>query len=162
MTGKDFEDELLELLRKYVDERGVVMRRRQEFRMRGGDFQADQYVDFMVDSPDSELYLGVEAKKATASSSPAFYFSNYFPVEQIKSQFEYGERSGRTMYTIVMVRDYDGEDVMVLYPLEYFYSLAVEEGEKSVGWDELVDAGIVVGDTISKEDFDAADALINE
>lgn len=139
--SRDFEDDLLEALQEYVGDNGVAMRRRQEFRSRGGKFQGDQFVDIMVDSPQPEFYLGIEAKKATASSSGKFYFSNHYPRDQVRDQAEYGDRSGREIFTAVLVRDYEGEDYRLLFPVEYFEQV-VESGEAGVPFPELLEDGV--------------------
>lgn len=153
--SNDFEDALLESLNELVDDNGVAMRRRQEFRMRGGSFQADQFVDFMVDSPQERFYLGVEAKTAKASSAAKWYFSNYYPAEQVESQMEYGEKSGREMFVAIEVRDYEGDDYWLLFPIEYFWGYVMED-DKSIEWHDLVEAGIPWGDGLTGVHLDDA------
>jgi hypothetical protein len=148
--SRDFEDDLLEELQEYVGDDGIAMRRRQEYRMRGGKFQADQFVDLMVDSPKPEYYLGIEAKKATDGGSGKFYFSNHYPRDQVRSQSDYSDKSGREVFTAVKIRDHEGEDVLLLFPVEYFLQL-VEDGEAGVEFDELVSDGVEWTDGFTAE-----------
>lgn len=150
MTGKDFEDEIWHALEDSVEDNGVVLLRRQSFSARSGHgFQADQVTgDLMVDSPDDAYYIGVECK--TISSKYRFYFNGNYDPDQIRRQYEYGERSGRDMFVALEVRGHEDsrmdwdEDRAFLFPIELFAYFALEDGSK-VTYKDMETFGYLLG-----------------
>lgn len=154
MSGKSFEDTIWKELEDAVGQNGVVLLRRQAFRARAGHgFQADQVTgDLLVDSPDDSYYIGVECK--TISGKYRFYFNGNYQPEQIKSQMEYQDYSGRDIFVAVEVRvpdDADEDDLQVdwdedrafLFPIELFAYFAQEEAK--VAYEDMETFGYLLG-----------------
>jgi Holliday junction resolvase len=149
MSGKAFEDQVWLSLEDAVEDDGVVLLRRQSFSARSGHgFQASQVTgDLLVDSPDPELYIGVECK--SVNTKYAFYFSNNYNEEQIEKQMEYAERSGRDMFVAVECRDDDesrpgwNEDRAYLFPIELFAYFS--NTESKVSYEEMETFGYTLG-----------------
>lgn len=154
MSGKDFEDQMWESLEDAVGQDGVVLLRRQSFSARAGHgFQADQVTgDLLVDSPDPEMYIGVECK--TLSAKYRFYFNGNYKPEQIEKQMEYQAYSGRDIFIAVEARvpdDADEDDLMVdwdesrayLFPIELFAYFA--ETESKVSYEDMETFGYLLG-----------------
>jgi hypothetical protein len=160
MSGSNFEDDLIEQLSEQVGDNGVVMRQKQELRTRNGSFQADQYVDILVDSRDDDWYVGFEAKHARAdSNTPKFYFSAKYNEDQIRKQEDFEEKSGRRVFVAVRVKAHEGEDYDLLYPLQYFLDY-LEAGESGVEWVQLVEDGVNIDDGIGQEALSEAEEVV--
>lgn len=144
-SGKDFEDALMDALEEWVGEDGVPMLRKQSMSMRRGSFQASQELDIMVDSPNRDYYIGLEAKSRNGETRPGFYFSSDLNIEQIEDEIEYGEKSGRDFVIAVEVRNYNGWDETAwLVPPELF-THTHEKGGKKVSWEQIEQYGYCIG-----------------
>lgn len=163
--GKEFEDDLVESLRNWVGDNGVVLLRRQSFSMRGGQFQGNQELDILLDSPLKKYYVGIEAKSRNAESRPGFYFSSDLNIDQMEDEIEYREKSGRNVAVAVELRNYDscdGDRCAWLVPLELF-TLTYERGEKKVSWEQIEQYGHFIGEdgdySISQQAFNAVETM---
>lgn len=161
-NGSNFEDELIAQLSELLGDDGVVMRQKQELRRRAGKFQAEQYVDILIDSPDREYYIGIEAKYAKAdSNTPKFYLSAKYQPEQIEKQVTFAEQTGRRIFVAVYVENHEGEDYELLFPLSYFEEV-LNSDESGIRWQQLVDDGYSFDGGLTLEDFEAAEDVSPE
>ncbi|UBF23030.1 Holliday junction resolvase [Haloarcula virus HCTV-16] len=150
MGGKSFEDKIWHALEDSVGQDGVVLLRRQSFSARSGHgFQADQITgDLIVDSPIESMYVGVECK--TINTKYYFYFNGNYDPEQIESQVEYMELSGRDIFVALEARgDPDSkagweEDRAFLFPIELFQYFAEDNGTK-VPYEDMETFGCLLG-----------------
>lgn len=170
MSGKDFEDELMDALEEWVGDEGFPMLRKQSWGMRRGDFQMSQECDILVDSANDDYYIGIEAKTRDFGKSKAgMYFSTAYEPDQFQKQIRYAEMSGRDVVVAIEARNH-GEcsdefecekDCAFLVPLELF-DVKYERGDKKVTWEEISRYGILIGDDEDGIEFDreAIDATL--
>lgn len=145
--GKEFEDNLMDALEEWVGDEGVPMLRKQSMSMRRGQFQMNQELDIMVDSPHEDYYVGLEAKSRNGESRLGFYFSSDLDIEQIENGIEYSEKSGRDYALAVEVRNYEGDEydkTAWLVPPELFI-IAHENDDAKVSWEQVDQYGYCIG-----------------
>lgn len=146
-AGKEFENRLMDSLEDWVGDNGVPMLRKQQRAMRRGKFQMAQEVDIFVDSPETDYYIGIEAKSRDASSKKGrygFYLSGLNP-GQFTGQQDYAARSGRDVLVACEARNwYGGSDYAYLVPLDLFIQRDTRNDVK-VSWDDIVHYGEFIG-----------------
>lgn len=142
-SGKDFEDALMDSLEEWVGDSGVPMLRKQQMSFRRGSVQLSQEVDIMVDSPNAEYYIGIEAKSRNASSTPGIYFSQINP-QQFHDQVKYAEQSGRDVFVAVELRERENDPAYIV-PLALF-TLKDERDATKVSWEEIEYFGVKIGE----------------
>lgn len=157
--GKRFEDDLMDALEEWVGDDGVPMLRKQSMSMRRGRFQMSQELDILVDSPDSEKYVGIEAKSRNAESRLGFYFSSDLDIEQIEDEMEYAEQSGRDVVAAVELRNYDDHERVAWFVPPELFVYCHRNGDTKVSWEQVDQYGYCIGYdgeyTITRSAFDA-------
>lgn len=161
-SGKEFEDALMDALEEWVGDDGVPLLRKQSKSFRRGSFQMNQELDIMVDSPDPDYYIGIEAKARNTESRLGFYFSSDLNIDQIRDGMEYAEKSGRDYVVAVELRNYEGTDFersAWVVPPELFIH-AYEKDATKVSWEQIDHYGYCIGHDgeyeITREAIDSA------
>lgn len=159
--GKRFEDDLMDALEEWVGDNGVPMLRKQSMGMRRGQFQMSQELDILVDSPDRDKYVGLEAKSRNAESRLGFYFSSDLNIEQIEDEIEYAEQSGRDVVVAVELRNYDGtpHDRTAWFVSPELFVITHRNDEAKVSWEQVDQYGYCIGHdgdyTVTRRAFDS-------